>query len=386
MRVMLPAMNPDQTTEVRILDSLSGIDPAAWDALAGGQPFLRHAYLLAMQEAGCTSDETGWSPRFPSLWQAGTLVGAMPLYLKQHSWGEYVFDWAWADAYHRHGLRYYPKLVCAVPFTPVAGPRLLSATAAGRARLLSAAFDLASELGASGLHCLFQNEAEAREMHGQGMMLRSGLQFHWQNRGYADFEAYLAEMNHEKRKKIRQERRRVRESGISFSRDLGKDVTESQWAFFASCYRNTYIEHRSTPYLNLDFFLRMGAELPDNILLITAHREGRPIASALNLFDASRLYGRYWGALEYSPGLHFETCYYQALEFCIEKNIGVFEGGAQGGHKLARGFLPTPTWSAHWLAHPEFSRAVDEFLAIESRGISQNLDELNEASPFKRTG
>lgn len=377
-------MNSEPT--LRIIDALSEIDCTAWDALVGAQPFLKYAYLRALQDTGCATDKTGWSPCFPTLWDKDELIGAMPLYLKQHSWGEYVFDWAWAEAYQRHGIRYYPKLVCAVPFTPVAGQRLLATTGENRMKLLAAAHELARNLGVSSLHCLFPGEDEAREMQGLGMMLRSGIQFHWKNCGYADFEDYLADMSHDKRKKIRQERRKTREVGITFRRDIGRHINESQWEFFESCYRNTYIEHRSTPYLNLDFFLRLGAVLPDNILLVTAYRAGKPIAAAFNMFDGNRLYGRYWGSREYLPGLHFETCYYQALEFCIERNISVFEGGAQGGHKLARGFLPSTTWSAHWLAHPGFARAVDEFLEVESRGIAQHLDELNESSPFKRTG
>ena len=372
------------TADIRILDSLAEVDAGQWNALAGSQPFLRHEFLKALEDTGCVGARAGWLPQFVTLWRDGRLIGAMPLYLKHHSYGEYVFDWAWADAYQRHGLRYYPKLVGAIPFTPVTGPRLLGDSPQTRALLLSAALDLAKKLGASSLHCLFPTEAQALEMQEQGMLLRSGLQFHWQNHGYADFDAYLAAMSHDKRKKIKQERRRVRDAGITFEHTVGRDASAEQWAFFEACYRNTYRQHRSTPYLNLDFFLRIGAALPDNILLITAYREGQSIAAALNLFDQERFYGRYWGATEYAPGLHFETCYYQALEFCIAHNIRVFEGGAQGEHKLARGFLAVPTWSAHWLAHPEFAKAVEDFLAREAQGVAQYLDELNEGSPFKQ--
>lgn len=371
--------------EIRILESIGEITSAEWEAIAGGQPPLRHAFLGALEDAGCVSRDTGWIPLFPTLWREEKLVGAMPLYLKQHSWGEYVFDWAWADAYRRHGLAYYPKLACCVPFTPVPGPRLLAANPDDRAMLLGAALELASKVGASSLHCLFPEEPGAAEMAGQGMMIRRGIQFHWENRGYADFEDYLCAMNHDKRKRIRQERRKVRDAGISFERKVGRAITEGDWAFFESCYRNTYRAHHSSPYLNLDFFLRIGTGMPENLLMVLAFREGRAIASALNFFDKDRLYGRYWGALEQFPGLHFETCYYQGLEFCIERKLSVFEGGAQGEHKLARGFLPVKTWSAHWLAHAGFSRAVDEFLALESEGISMHLSELNEAAPFRRS-
>jgi len=307
----------------------------------------------------------------------------MPLYIKFHSYGEYVFDWAWAQAYQQHGLNYYPKLVNAVPFTPVTGQRLLASSPQDRELLLLSAIELARELGASSLHCLFPTEQQASEMQTQGMLLRSGVQFHWQNRNYADFDAYLAGMSHAKRKKIRQERRKVGDAGVAFEHIRGRDATPAHWEFFHECYNATYQQHRSTPYLNLDFFKTIGRVQPDNLLLIIASRAGRPIASALNFFNAHSLYGRYWGSTETLPGLHFETCYYQAIQFCIDHRISTFEGGAQGEHKVARGFLPTPTWSAHWLAHPEFSRAVEEFLAREARGVAQYMTELNESSPFK---
>jgi predicted N-acyltransferase len=305
----------------------------------------------------------------------------MPLYLKSHSYGEYVFDWAWADAYQRHGLRYYPKLLAAIPFSPVSGPRLLAASDAERTALLRAALALARNT--SSLHVLFPQPAEAALMRSAGMMLRSGVQFHWTNPGYGSFDDFLSQLAHDKRKKIKQERRKVRDAGVSFRRLRGAEVTERDWAFFASCYQRTYREHRSTPYLNLEFFQRLGQTMPQHVLLIVAERDARPIASALNLYSRETLYGRYWGAQEYLPCLHFETCYYQALEFCIEQNIKVFEGGAQGEHKLARGFLPVNTQSAHWLAHPEFSDAVERFLEREQKGVARYVDELNEHSPYK---
>ena len=309
----------------------------------------------------------------------------MPLYLKHHSYGEYVFDWAWADAYQRHGLRYYPKLLSAVPFTPVAGKRLLANTPEVEVLLVAAALKLAQDMQVSSLHCLFPEDAQAQIMQAQGMLLRRGLQFHWHNPGYASFDDYLAAMSHDKRKKIKQERRKVQEAGIVFEHISGRDISESQWAFFNECYSLTYHQHHSTPYLNLAFFLQVAASMPDNILLILALREGRPIASALNFFDAHALYGRYWGTTQYSPGLHFETCYYQAIEFCIQRKLGIMEGGAQGEHKLARGFLPSPTCSAHWLAHPEFARAIEEFLAREGQGVAHYISELNESNPFKQS-
>ena len=376
----------------RVLDDLSGVDASDWNRLAGGHPMLSHEFFHALHQSGCAAADSGWLPQFLTLWDEAApngasgsasprLRAAMPLYLKSHSYGEYVFDWAWADAYQRHGLAYYPKLLAAIPFSPVSGPRLLAATDADRAALVRSALALAQN--ASSLHVLFPQPQEAALMQAAGMMLRSSVQFHWSNPGYGSFDEFLSQMSHDKRKKIRQERRKVRDAGVRFRRLRGDEIRESDWAFFARCYNRTYRAHRSTPYLNLEFFQRLGQTMPQHVLLIVAELEGKPIASALNLYSQHTLYGRYWGALEYLPCLHFETCYYQALEFCIEQNIKVFEGGAQGEHKLARGFLPVKTLSAHWLAHPEFSDAVERFLEREQQGIERYVDELNEHSPFK---
>ncbi len=373
---------------LRIIETLAEISAAEWDALTGNNPFVSHAYLHALQLSGCTSAQFGWQAQFITLWQQGRLQGAMPLYVKMNSYGEHVFDWAWADAYRRHGLRYYPKLVCTVPFTPVTGPRLLAAPGPDRDEvrklLLEAALQYAEETGMSSLHCLFPDEADSRLMQQQGMMLRQDVQFHWQNPGYKDFEEYLAALSRDKRKHIRQERRRVNEAGIRLQCVTGESATVEQWSFFASCYAHTRQSHHSPPALNEDFFQRIGAALPRNTMLVIATREGKPIASALNIATGDVLYGRSWGAFEYHPGLHFEACYYQAIEFCIARGIKTFEGGAQGEHKLARGFLPVTTRSAHWLAHPEFSRAIGDFLHRETDAISEYLNELNNRSPFKK--
>ncbi|TSA12281.1 MAG: N-acetyltransferase [Betaproteobacteria bacterium] len=372
--------------ELRVLDDLSDVIASDWNRLALGNPMLSHEFFDALHRSGCAASASGWMPQFVTLWdQARTrLRAAMPLYLKSHSYGEYVFDWAWADAYQRHGLAYYPKLLAAIPFSPVSGPRLLAGTGAERTALVRAALDLAQNT--SSLHVLFPQPQEAALMQAAGMMLRSSVQFHWNNPGYASFDEFLAQMSHAKRKKIRQERRRVRDAGVRFRRLRGDEIKDSDWALFAHCYNRTYHAHRSTPYLNLEFFQRIGRTMPQHLLLIVAEIDGRPIASAFNLYSAETLYGRYWGALEYLPCLHFETCYYQAIEFCIEQKIKVFEGGAQGEHKLARGFLPVTTQSAHWLAHPEFSDAVERFLEREHQGIARYVDELNEHSPFKSVG
>ena len=371
---------------VEVLDSLATIPAPDWNRLAGDDPFLRHEFLHALHETGCASAATGWAPRFLILREAGVLAGAMPLYLKDHSYGEYVFDWAWADAYQRHGLRYYPKLLNAVPFTPVSGKRLLAAHGAQRRLLLDAALELAREAGASSLHCLFPPAGQAAEMVDGGLMLRHGVQFHWRNHGYADFESFLATLNRDKRKKIRQQRRRVHDAGISCEWFEGSAITDAQWGFFNRCYRETYRQHRSTPYLNLDFFRAIGRLMPENILLIVAMRDSQPIAASLNIHNGQRLCGRYWGALEYHPALHFEACYYQVIEFCIANGIASFEGGAQGEHKIARGLLPVATQSAHWLAHPQFAAAVEDYLQRESRGVAAYVDELGARNPFKSDG
>ncbi|MBM3345603.1 MAG: N-acetyltransferase [Betaproteobacteria bacterium] len=368
-------------SEIRILESLGAVDAGAWNALAGGNPFLRHEFLHALHETGCASERSGWLPQFITCWGAGQLTGAMPLYLKAHSYGEYVFDWAWADAYQRVGLRYYPKLLSAIPFSPVTGSRLLAEDADTRGRLIAAALGMSQDV--SSLHILFPPRDEAEALGAAGLQLRRSVQFHWINRGYANFDEFLGELSSAKRKKIRQERRRVAESGVAFRRVAGADITDEDWRFFSRCYEGTYRAHHSSPYLNLAFFRRIGETMPEHMLLVIAELRGKPVASALNIYSADTLYGRYWGAVGHVPLLHFETCYYQALEFCIERGIRVFEGGAQGEHKLARGFLPSGTWSAHWLKHPQFSDAVQRFLVRESSGIERYVDELNERSPFR---
>ena len=358
-----------------VVDSLAGVDRDEWNALAGEQPFVRHEFFSALLESGSAVAATGWRPQFLLLRRSGALAGAMPLFAKTHSYGEYVFDWAWADAHERHGVEYYPKLLCAVPFTPVRGNRILGQ----REPLIRAALEMAK--GYSSLHVLFSNDAGALEQH--GMLLRRTVQFHWRNEGYADFEDFLSRLTHARRKNIRQERRRVREAGISFSWAEGNAIQQSHWEFFSRCYRRTYSEHRSSPYLSLDFFLRIGKTLADNLALVIAERAGRPIACAFFVKDEERLYGRYWGALEHVPLLHFECCYYQAIEYAISRKLQAFEGGAQGEHKLFRGLMPVQALSAHWLAHPQFARAVEHFLEREGAGITHYVNELVEHSPFK---
>jgi hypothetical protein len=370
-----------------IVSSLSEIGQAAWDGLlarqADANPFLSFAFLHALHESGSAAPETGWQPQYLALYDGEELAAAMPLYVKGHSYGEYVFDWAWADAYQRHGLDYYPKLLAAVPFTPVAGARLLAVDDAARAALIAVLNATQRATEVSSTHILFPPEEHARQLAEAGFLLRSGVQFHWLNPGYANFDEFLATLEQKKRKNIRAERRKVREAGVTLRRVRGTDILDADWKLFNRCYRHTYQAHYSTPYLNLDFFRRIGRTMPENILLVIAERAGRPIAASLVIHSADTLYGRYWGELEHVPCLHFEAAYYQPLEFCIEQGIKIFEGGAQGEHKMARGFLPTRTWSAHWLAHPSFADAIERFLEREAGGIDDYMDELNERNPFK---
>jgi predicted N-acyltransferase len=377
-----------------IVSSLSEIGQADWDGLvalqAQANPFLSHAFLDALHESGSAAPQTGWQPQYIVLYEpdpdrAGEerLAAALPLYVKDHSYGEYVFDWAWANAYQEHGLEYYPKLLSAIPFTPVSGPRLLARDAPARAALVEVLVKTQGATEVSSTHVLFPPDEQAKQLADAGFLLRSGVQFHWMNAGYATFDDFLATLEQKKRKNIRAERRKVREAGVSLRRVRGRDISDEEWRFFTRCYRNTYSEHYSKPYLNLDFFRRIGRTMPENLMLVIAERDGRPIAASLVVHDETTLFGRYWGALEHVPCLHFETAYYQPLEFCIEQGIAVFEGGAQGEHKMARGFLPTRTWSAHWLAHPSFADAVQRFLERESGGIDDYIDELNDRSPFK---
>ncbi|MBR8273710.1 N-acetyltransferase [Burkholderia cenocepacia] len=379
-----------------ILSSPAEVPADEWNALLARDtqptPFLRHEFLDALHVARCAVDDTGWSPHFVTLTDANTgrLAAAAPVYAKQHSYGEYVFDWAWADAYQRNNLPYYPKLLCAVPFTPVQGTRLLAADDDARRHLAATLLAFAEQSDVSSLHVLFPTGDEARLLESMGMMLREGVQFHWLNDGYRHFDDFLGTLEQKKRKNIRAERRKVHDAGVTFRRLTGDQITDADWRFFSRCYRQTYREHYSSPYLNLDFFRTIGATMPENLLLVIAEADGKPIASALAVYrrgehGCGTLYGRYWGAIEHVPCLHFETAYYQLLEFCIEAGLDTFEGGAQGEHKLARGFLPTVTHSAHWLAHPAFSDAVARFLERETEHIHAYVDELREHDPFRRS-
>ncbi|MEO6407418.1 MAG: GNAT family N-acetyltransferase [Burkholderiaceae bacterium] len=377
---------------VRVVDSLADIDPAAWNELVDAQPsatpFMRHEYLLAMQASGSAAPPTGWHLQCLVLGDAARPRAAALLYLKDHSYGEYVFDWAWADAYQRHGLPYYPKLVGAVPFTPVPGPRLLALTQADRLVLLLAMQAFARQATLSSAHLLFIDDADRTATSDAGWMLRSTVQFHWTQRTpepWTDFADFLAGLQRDKRKKIQQERRRVVEAGVVFEALEGRAISEADWDYFYRCYTLTYRAHHSTPYLTRDFFRRMAGTMPEHWLLFIARQGDERIATSLIAIDPLRrvAFGRYWGATRHVPCLHFDACYYQPLAWCIAHGYLRFEGGAQGEHKMARGLLPVQTWSAHWLAHPQFAQAVAEFLAREGAGVESYLNELNDRRPFK---
>ena len=372
----------------RVLASPLELPPAAWNALverhAEPSPFMRHEYLAALHESASAAPKTGWTPRYLSLWRGDELQAACPLYQKDHSYGEYVFDWAWANAYEQHGLAYYPKALVAVPFTPVPGPRLLARDAAARTALVKALLAWCRQQKLSSLHLLFADDEDVAACERAGMMLRHTVQFHWLNPGYGSFDDFLAGLAQEKRKKIRQERRKVAEAGVTFRWAQGEDIDNADWDFFYRCYERTYLEHGNAPYLSRSFFRRMAKTMPQHWLLFIAERGGRAIACSLIALDRGVAYGRYWGALERVDCLHFEACYYQPLAWCIEQGYSRFEGGAQGEHKMARALMPVKTTSAHWLAHPAFADAVEKFLAREGRGIENYLEHLEGRSPFRQ--
>ena len=377
----------------RILDDPQAIDPAQWDALCAQQdapsPFMRHAYLQALHTSASACASTGWAAQFVTLWQDEALQAACAMYVKNHSYGEYVFDWAWANAYEQHGLQYYPKALIAVPFTPVPGSRLLAVNDAARLALLRACLEHAQNLNLSSLHLLFDSPADRAACQALQLLERQTVQFHWHNAGFENFEAFLGSLNQEKRKKIKQERKRVAQAGVTFSVHEGKNITSEQWQFFYACYERTYLEHGNAPYLTPAFFEQMQQNMPQHWVMFIAHRQGHPIASSLvavqQLGSAQAVaYGRYWGALERVDCLHFEACYYQPLMWCIAQGVSRFEGGAQGEHKMSRALMPTPTYSAHWLAHPAFADAVERFLERETAGVENYLTHLAQRSPFKQ--
>ena len=378
-------LDPDHF-QISICSSLDGISKDSWNSLLedDSSPFVKHEFLKTLESTGCVDQDTGWQSAHILVHHQDELVGALPLYLKYHSYGEYVFDWAWANAYQQHGKAYYPKALSAIPFTPVQGSRLLSSAKFNQSdiqtMLIQGLKNLVEQNKLSSAHVLFPKHDEINALMKAGFSLRESVQFHWHNQGYEHFDEFLNALVLKRRKNIRRERERVREAGITFKHIDGIDSLASDWEFFYRCYQNTYVEHRSSPYLTFDFFIQLSQLMPNNLHLIMAYKSESPIAASLLLLDDQKrhAYGRYWGCMESIPLLHFETSYYQAIEFCIREKVQTLEGGAQGKHKMFRGFTPTRLQSAHYIQDPMFRTAINNFLERERTGMANYLNELDE--------
>lgn len=373
---------------VRIHNQITEIPAAAWNALVRDRhPFLQHQFLAAMERHGCVGERFGWLPRHLAVYAEEALIGAMPLYEKYNSYGEFVFDHAWADAYQRAGLAYFPKLVSAVPYTPANGQRLLARS--GREHevfpaLLQTALTLAERIGASGFHCLFPRWEESQYLAEAGLLSRHDCQYHWQNPGYRSFDEFLARLTAKKRKNIRQERRRVADSGVRLRVLDGNSAGERDWQDFSRFYNNTFREKWGMPTFNQGFFQDVATELPDQVVLVLADLDGSCIAGSLMYRSDHTLYGRHWGCDRQVDCLHFEACYYQGIDYCIQRGLARFEPGAQGEHKVARGFLPETTRSAHWIADPTFRQAIGRFLVQETEGMREYMEEMMQHSPYRQ--
>jgi predicted N-acyltransferase len=375
--------------KVTVHDSIADIATDDWNYLAGNAyPFLRHEFLSLAEQTRCVAPEQGWTPRHLSIGERGHLRAAMPLYEKSHSWGEFVFDWAWANAYEQAGLSYYPKLVSAAPFTPAPSRKLLLADpddTEGAHALIEAAVALAKQSECSSFHIQFPTEHEVPVLESAGLLIRKDCQFHWHNRGYEKFEDFLSTFTAAKRKKAKRDRRRVEENGIRFRRLKGHEMDDSDWSLVYSLISRTFMRRGSLPYFNEIFFRSIGRQLPENILVILAEKDAHPVAAAVFLESENVLYGRYWGSDGYYDALHFETCYYQGIEYCIDTGKQLFEPGTQGEHKISRGFSPQTTWSAHWLLHAEFADAISRYLDEEGRHVDRYMDAVDSRSPYKTT-
>ncbi|MDF0606965.1 GNAT family N-acetyltransferase [Neisseriaceae bacterium TC5R-5] len=370
---------------LQLHEGVSSLAAESWAALSQpGELFVSHIWLSILEESGCVGTHCGWQALPLTLQQNDALQGVVPVYLKSHSRGEYVFDWAWAEAYQQAGLDYFPKLIVASPFTPVSGRRLLAAIEQQPA-LIAGLQQLVQENNLSSAHVLFPTEDEMTVLQAAGWLPRHGVQFHWRNHGFADFAAFLASLSGDKRKKIRQERRKVDAAGVTVRTMVGHEISDEQWQFFNRCYQQTYVEHRSTPYLNLAFFRLLGQRLAQHCVLFIAYRGGEPIAASLCLRDGDTLFGRYWGSLQSIPCLHFELCYYQGLEYAINAGLRNFEGGAQGEHKQARGFEPMLTYSAHYIVNARFRNVLAHWLEHERRHIASYIEQLRAHSAYQPT-
>ncbi len=375
--------------QLEVLERLDAVDAREWNALAGAFPFLRHEFLSALQRHGCLGREFGWIPYYLVLREApgGPIAAAAPTFLKLNSFGEFVFDFAWAHAYERHGLRYYPKLVAAAPFTPATGPRLLVAPdrerGATAAALAAAVREHAGELGVSTLHWLFPPERDLASLRDDGLLIRDDIQYHWTNAGYADFDDFLAAFSSRKRKKARRERRRVHEQGIELVRRHGHEMDDAEWSLAHHFYTSTFEKKWNIPVLTREFFAEIGRTMGEQIVVVFARHAGRTVAASILFRGGNTLYGRYWGCDADCHSLHFEACYYQGIEYAIEQGLERFEPGAQGEHKIARGFLPTWTHSAHWIAEPMFRDAIRDHIERERAVLQSRYRELMSESPFR---
>ncbi len=376
-------------TRWKITHRLEDISAADWNRLDGTEnPFLRHEFLVALERNACVGEASGWLPRHVTAYEDGRLVGAVPMYLKHHSYGEFVFDWSWAEAYARNGLAYYPKLVVAVPFTPVPGPRLLVAPETDqntlRRELIDAVLEVARESSTSSLHWLFPNQCDTDALDQSKLIRRCGVQYHWFNPGYRDFDDFLGSLTSKKRKQIKRERRQSRESGLRVEMRWGERLGEPEWDAFYGFYCSTYDRKWGFPSLTREFFREICATMPESVTLVLAARHGQYVAGALCLRGDNALFGRNWGCEGFYPGLHYEVCYYQTIEYCIEMGLERLEAGAQGEHKISRGFVPVETSSAHWIKHPAFRDAIGDFVRHEQRGIRHYMEEMKSHSPYKQ--
>ncbi len=376
--------------EVKQIHSMAQVDCVVWNRLVHeAYPFLRHEFLLALEQSGAVSKQTGWEPVHLLVMDDDELVAFMPLYLKRHSWGEYVFDQQWAQAYLQQGIDYYPKWLTAIPFTPCQGPRIVIKAGVAPTEvtqlLLAYIKQLSNKLNISSWHCLFPVEQQVELLRLMGLSVREGVQFHWVNRGYHDFDDFLQTFNAAKRKMIKRERRRVNEQGVSLLRIAGKDVSESQWQVFFQFYSMTYLKRGTQPYLNLAFFRQIAAAMGEQLLLVLAIKDENYVAAALSFIGADTLYGRYWGCYDEYNSLHFEACYYQGLDYCIEHGLKRFDSGAQGEHKIARGFEPITTYSAHWIKDARFAKAIEQFLVREQEAVRAYKQDAASYLPFKQS-
>jgi predicted N-acyltransferase len=375
-----------------VIQQIKDIPAEEWNSVTGiGNPFLRFEFLAALEQHHCVGEHHGWLPRHIAAYDDDNkLAGLVPLYLKDNSYGEFVFDWAWADAWHRAGKPYYPKLVAAIPFTPATGPRLLVHPLAERTRvvksLVEAALALTEQTESSSLHWLFTDKLDTDTLVEQGFMRRTGCHFHWSNQHYRNFDDFLSRLTSRKRKKIRRERRHVEEAGIQMVIVHGREATEEQWHSMHYFYRTTFEKKSGMPTLSAGFFHEISQTMGDQVVLVFATHQGKAVAGAIMLRGDDALYGRHWGCLQEFHSLHFETCYYQGIEYCIEHGLNLFEPGAQGEHKISRGFLPTLTWSAHWIRDDGFRPVIDRYLLQEHELVIDYYNELSETSPFKKVG